>query len=880
MTATSFDRAGRPVSDKAMSSGEEDFVSSQTTPTAGPDNFSQSGLSPTMNHLQLDNSGSQASASYQTAPRLCGSRTDAPQAQKAGGNGKGTKLELLDLPLDILREIVKNVRYTSLHACSVKLHYSRSTQGPADTANRDYHSKQVTQTNDLTCLALTCSSLHNLTIPHMYSRFDIVWPEATDNISTEDYSGVDALSYGLSTLVMGEDIFHQSPYAHLSSNFGCCARCGYDGRENASSSSGKETRAVAAEPRSRRGNYYAQFTRTFSIGNGPLSWVQEYSVDRDMGKMLGTLVALAVARMVNLEAFIWDMPTGVVREIWLALASLANRPGHECRLERVWVRWHDNSENHVSPSHALLSSLLGPRKNVRIEHPSLSVLPPLKSVTVLDIDETAYLDELAVLIERSRARLTELRIGISAEVKLQDDFLPLKDNAAPRAGWPKPSGVLCVLCPIAQAKTAHVHGMSTAGTKDDGAVGPESSGSKTAPQGTEVRTEAGSSGKTTEQTGQALPNDSERESHIRPSTSTGGLPHPAARPPLELQVLELERVSMHLPTLLPALDWTHLSSLTLLGCVNDGHLWKALRRKYSPPMSSVNKQASERRPSLGRSDYPLNLKHLHTNSVSSYLMLFIKEALAPNTLESVYLHETVLDDSTVPLDAIHKYVLRRHRLSLRKVLIKPVDRPEPVEDLGHDVLPKWAFNYDIITFVTSGRMPQLRELGMAIDHRYWHYFLQRMPSMTQLYALYLAKTEQPLASDLKELALQVLDIVSIRPDLKLTYIGLRSRCYQIMESEVGDESEVGKSGYDTDRQPELENWTSDAEEEMSTTGSDHHNPPAARNPYDSDALSSDFSDGDDSDLEANTESRTRFWLYEMPYCDDKVSIFKARHAAL
>jgi hypothetical protein len=34
------------------------------------------------------------------------------------------------------------------------------------------------------------------------SRFDIVWPESL-NPSTDDYSGVDALSYGLSTLVMG-----------------------------------------------------------------------------------------------------------------------------------------------------------------------------------------------------------------------------------------------------------------------------------------------------------------------------------------------------------------------------------------------------------------------------------------------------------------------------------------------------------------------------------------------------------------------------------------------------------------------------------------------------------------------------------------------------
>jgi hypothetical protein len=60
--------------------------------------------------------------------------------------------------------------------------------------------------------------------------------------------------------------------------------------------------------------------------------------------MLGTLVALAVGRMRNLETFIWDMPTGVLRDVWLALGSLADREdGHECRLERVWVRWHDNS---------------------------------------------------------------------------------------------------------------------------------------------------------------------------------------------------------------------------------------------------------------------------------------------------------------------------------------------------------------------------------------------------------------------------------------------------------------------------------------------------------------------------------------------------------
>lgn len=76
-------------------------------------------------------------------------------------------------------------------------------------------------------------------------------------------------------------------------------------------------------------------------------------INKESGKMLGTLVALAVAKMVNLETFIWDMPTGVLAEIFLALASLPdNFESGECHLERVWVRWHDNSDTGVSSSSA------------------------------------------------------------------------------------------------------------------------------------------------------------------------------------------------------------------------------------------------------------------------------------------------------------------------------------------------------------------------------------------------------------------------------------------------------------------------------------------------------------------------------------------------
>ena len=181
-------------------------------------------------------------------------------------------------------------------------------------------------------------------------------------------------------------------------------------------------------------------------------------ITKESGKMLGTLVALAVARMVNLETFIWDMPTGVLRDVWLALSSLQDKcPPGECRLERLLVRWHDNSldSSHsspnanansnpaphnpvggtltpigimipsgatVSPQQAMATPVQTASQN-RVEYPTLSVLPPLKSLSVLDIDELAYLDEMSILIERSKDRLLELRVGISKKATTRDFVL-------------------------------------------------------------------------------------------------------------------------------------------------------------------------------------------------------------------------------------------------------------------------------------------------------------------------------------------------------------------------------------------------------------------------------------------------------------------------
>lgn len=206
---------------------------------------------------------------------------------------------------------------------------------------------------------------------------------------------------------------------------------------------------------------YAKFTRKFSLGNGPPDWVAEYMIAKESGKMLGTLVALAVAKMVNLETFVWDMPTGVISDIFMALASLPDHHADSlCKLERLWIRWHDNSQNATTPTAAAspavtqqqqaaqvpLGSTLTPigillpanaahpkpRATIpyaesHVEYPTFSVVPPVRSLSVLDIDELAYLDEMAVLIDESKDRLQELRVGISAKAQ-HKDFVQIWDG--------------------------------------------------------------------------------------------------------------------------------------------------------------------------------------------------------------------------------------------------------------------------------------------------------------------------------------------------------------------------------------------------------------------------------------------------------------------
>ncbi|KAK2766248.1 hypothetical protein FQN54_007765 [Arachnomyces sp. PD_36] len=875
---------------------------------------------------------------------------EMPRELVPTGSKSKRPLQLLDLPVEILKEIIK----------------------------------EITHTNDLTSLALTNSTLHTLAIPYMYARFDIVWP---DTLSTLDpTTGVDALSYGLATLVMSEDIFRETPTTYRPSG---CQHCGCSDHRHA------ESYAVA-NPKLRRGNYFAQYTRKFSVGNGPSDWVQEYSITKETGKMLGTLVALAVARMVNLEAFVWDMPTGVLRDVWIALASLANRQGNDCRLERVWVRWHDNSDNppvaspHASgsagPPHApnvaglpptshpapltgptAMSSLF--QRYGHVEYPTFSILPALKSLSVLDIDETAYLEEMSILIDRSREKLRVLRIGIARRCHLLEWTKPLEDRSpdsngdvvpSNTPGWPRVGGVLSILLKPEDEKPHHHNcshkdvtsqvmeqtvEKSTSTQAGEGNVAEENkqmpsldsltiatspphdsvsiasfaesthtteatpafepAQEEWSPEDSGLQVENADkeeSDPLAEQDYESNPNafsptdESSKPETPRPSNQDNRTGLTITKTPpaeercerLKLETLELERVHLSVPVLSKALDWTHLTSLTILHCQDHEKLWRALRRQFTPT-SLTRSSTSRSRPRDEPLEYPLNLKELHINSVSPYFLLFLKETIAPNSLESLFLQDARMYETTVSVDAIYRAGIRRQRRSLKKLLVDSGDRALE-EDLGATDWRKWRFSREMVTFITSGRMPQLRELGMSIDYHDWHYFLQRLPRISHLRSLYIPHVADHIHGrtlnflNTKELALQVLDIITLRPEVELCYVGIGTKCFEIRETKKSKKKSHddlnGSDGEDDDGEAH-----DDADEADDGWGNDGHGMGATQSDSESDVSLGGHDDGYSDEDNENGEldsgrSAVNFQVREILFYDDKVSIFRARHGEL
>ena len=556
---------------------------------------------------------------------------------------------------------------------------------------------------------------------------------------------MDALTYGLSTLVSSREAFYVPDDEQDQS-----ATCPHCGQKN-----NQEGHVVPKSlDRRRRGNDYAKYTKKFSLGNGPSEWVAEYFINKESGKMLGTLAALALARMVNLECFVWDMASGIVRDVWDSIAAKGN--GEPSRLQSIWVRCHDNKTMSPSflpgsvPMHLSVvsnesSSPTVPKNHGvlidsyrRIEHPSFSNLPSLKSVTVLAIDELAYVEELSLLLERSSQTLRELRIGTTC------NWPPAATHSLQE--YLGNDGVLGVLfskilarhgaylhtnCPIQGLKIAERRGGKEEKMAHSEVVSPEtktlekvsvvelpseahrdSSVCLSPTQSTEVESVLCDIVEQAVESAEPRTWKYLRRSNVALPKDFGVVTDPLlTTSKLSLDVLELERIKLGIKVLREAVDWTKLTNLTLLNCVGDDKLWRTLQKTFAPQPSIGYGPISQ---TTGVPlEYRLKLKRIRTNNVSPTFINLLKETLAPNSLEWLFLHEKEDESSKVSIDSILRGPLRWHRNSIRKLMIE-----SSAGSRRQSKAKKWAFTREVLAFVMN-KMSGIRELAFSVDYKDW-----------------------------------------------------------------------------------------------------------------------------------------------------------------
>ena len=223
-------------------------------------------------------------------------------------------------------------------------------------------------------------------------------------------------------------------------------------------------------------------------------------------------------------------------------------------------------------------------------------------------------------------------------------------------------------------------------------------------------------------------------------------------------------------------------------------------------------------------------------------------------------------------------------------------------------------NRDVLNFITSGRMSSLRELSIAVDYKDWvrtgsyyffvrinanteqHHFLQRLPQIPHLRSLnipFIADHVTP-SFDPRELALQVVDVIVLRPEVELCYMGVSHKCFEILENRPHDDghgsadthsslANGGPGGAITDDDEASDEDGSDDEEEDDDEDDDNGTTIAPQ--IDPDETESEISDHYDSDTDSydgseDGRSKVRLRLREILFYDDKVAIFKARHGRL
>lgn len=137
--------------------------------------------------------------------------------------------------------------------------------------------------------------------------------------------------------------------------------------------------------------------------------------------------------------------------------------------------------------------------------------------------------------------------------------------------------------------------------------------------------------------------------------------------------------------------------------------------------------------------------------------------------------------------------------------------------------------------------------------------------------------------------MQMTDIITLRPEIQLCYVGISSKCFEILENRPSDLTHSchlvsGPSNGDDVTSPVVvedatdEDDTEDDEHDDDDSG-DEGTPTSPTEPDETPSEPSyDGDSDDDSFVEPAPPARLR--LREILFYDDKVAIFKARHGRL
>ena len=138
----------------------------------------------------------------------------------------------------------------------------------------------------------------------------------------------------------------------------------------------------------------------------------------------------------------------------------------------------------------------------------------------------------------------------------------------------------------------------------------------------------------------------------------------------------------------------------------------------------------------------------------------------------------------------------------------------------------------------------------------------------------------------KELALQVLDIITLRPEVELCYVGIGTKCFEIRETKKSRRKSSGLDDiHGSDGEDEGAEGHDDVDDDDDGTGIGGHGLAGDHSDSESDVSYHAHDDGDSdedndgADMDSG-KSAVNFQVREILFYDDKVSIFRARHGEL